>query len=266
MMKIDMIKLLLLFICLFLFGIENTYSMDRIQGPGDDSIFLQTNGSLYLVENYSIKKNQNILVMAERRMEKYRYVSEGRFKWDITSGKDIGISEDLFEYILENWKQENRLVECGLYKIKKKKGRYVLSSTKMPIGDTINSPDPENQEWRYGGISYRDSTFLRVEGDLVREPQNIWENSTVYSIYVRAVQRLYQHMFAENGYIKWNITRGREVKKSENIFVYITGEWRGDNERIRTGKYELRRDLIGGGLFAVPKDEPLPPNDWEKVQ
>ena len=207
-----------------------------------------------------------ILFSAERRMKKYKYVSERRFKWDIASGKDIGISEDLFKYILESWKQESRLIECGLYKIKKKKGRYVLSPTKMPIGDTINPPDPGNPEWRYGGISYRDSIFLRIEGDLLREFQDIWENSTAYSIYVRAVQRLYQHIFAENGYIKWNITRGREVKISENIFVYITDEWRKDNEKIKTGKYELRRDLIGGGLFAVPKDKPFGPNDWEKVQ
>lgn len=143
MMKIDMIKPILLFICLFLLGIENTYSMDKRQGAEVDSIFLETNGSLYLVENYRVKENLDILKMAERRMEKHKYVSEGRFKWDIT--------------------------------------------------------------------------------------------------------------------------RGREVKISENIFVYITGEWRKDNEKIKTGKYELRRDLIGGGLFAVPKDEPLAPNDWEKV-
>lgn len=240
--------------------------LTKIQGSEMDTTFLQVDGNLYLVEDFWIKKNMNILEMAEKRMEKCRYVSDGKFEWDISSGKDVGISEDLFEYILASWKQENRLIECGLYKIKKRKDRYVLSSTKMPIGDTINPPDPENLEWKYGGISYRDSIFLRIEGDLVREPQNIWENRMLYSVYVRAVERLYQHMFPVNGYIKWNVMRGREVKIFENIFVYITDEWRKDNEKIKTGKYELRRDLSSGGLFAVPKDEPFESRGWERIE
>lgn len=230
-----------------------------------DSTFLKTKSSLYVIDS-NMMEDSKILFEAQKRMEKYKRIQQGRFKWDTSFRKDIRISEDLFEYVLASWKQENRLVECGLYKIKRKKGKYVLSPTKMPMGDTINPPDPENLEWKYGGISYRDSIFLRIEGDLVREPQNIWENRIVYSIYVRAVERLYQHIFPVNGYIKWNVMRGREVKISENIFVYITDEWRKDNEKIKTGKYELRRDLSSGGLFAVPKDEPFESRGWERIE
>lgn len=228
-----------------------------------DSTFLKTKSSLYVMDS-NMMEDSKILFEAQKRMEKYKYVQQGRFKWDTSFRKDIRISKDLFEYVLASWKQENRLVDCGLYKIKRKKGKYVLSPAKMPIGDTITPPDVENVEWKYGGIAYKDSIFLRIEGDL-REPQNIWKSDTIYAIYVRAVERMYQHVFAENGYIRWNITQGREIKISENIFLYITEEWRRDNERIKTGKYELRRDLSSKGLFAIPKDAPEL-EYWEKME
>lgn len=260
-MKLNVMVCGMLFLGVILGGCNCRKKVARKMFSKDYSL-LEIKGDIYGIDVNAVK-NMQVANEAEKRMEAYKYVTGGRFKWDIANGKEIGISEDLFEYVLESWRRENRLVECGLYKIKKEKGRYILHPVKMSVGDTVNPPDAGNLEWRYGDISYKDSVFLFIEGDLLRQPQNIWD---YYDIYVRAVNRLYQHAFPKNGYIKWNVTRGREIKISENIFFYITNEWRMDNQKIKTGKYELRRDLIGGGLFAVPKDEPIAPNNWERIQ
>ena len=93
-------------------------------------------------------------------------------------------------------------------------------------------------------ISYADSTFLEIKGDLY-EPKVIWENE---AIYLRALHRMEQLLFLENERLCWNIKNGVEIKISENIFQYIVDAWQNQNKMVESGNFGI---VLEGGRYVV---------------
>lgn len=98
--------------------------------------------------------------------------------------------------------------------------------------------------------AYADSTYLMIEGNLW-EPENVWKNVDVF---VRAGNRLEQHLFVKDGFFTWNIEKGEDIKISENIFQYFLHIWQQSNEKLKTGNYEIRD--FKGRKIAVTKTKP----------
>ena len=71
-------------------------------------------------------------------MEKHLSIVNGRFKWDITSGKSINVSENLYDYIVQYWNHENSLLEDEDYMILRfKANKRCLVVPKTTQKDTI---------------------------------------------------------------------------------------------------------------------------------
>lgn len=82
-------------------------------------------------------------------------------------------------------------------------------------------------------ISYKDSVFLKIEGDLFY-PDVMWQNVDTW---VRAQARMVKHRRILNNQFVWNVENGAQVKISENIYDYITRWWGRQNEKLATGDY-----------------------------
>ena len=74
-------------------------------------------------------KNFNIAVYtaALKRMEHYTCVRDGQIHWSSRSGSEINMADDLYDYIIALYKEQNRLIKEGRYKIvKHEDGTYEL--------------------------------------------------------------------------------------------------------------------------------------------
>lgn len=227
-----------------------------------DSTYLEVHGNLYEFKGLD-QRDFMVLRQARQRISKYMYIDHGIIKWNISSGKEVNVAENLFRYITYAWAHDNNLIEIGLYKLQEENNGYSLKRAVMPQEDTINSPDIDNLDWKYDGISYKDSIFLRIEGDLEQDDEP-WNK--FYKTYSRAVDRMNQHMYIENGRIKCKIKRGIEIKISENIFLYLNKMYYIENEKLETGKYEIRRNKCSNCYFAIPMSQPLDTTIWEQIK
>lgn len=223
-----------------------------------DSMFLEISGVLYEMIG---EEDSDILYHARKRLEKTMHIKKGRITWEAESGKDVNIADNIYRYVTNKWKWDNKAVEIGLYKLKKDHDGYKLIESTMFQVDTLNPPDYGNKNWEYGGISYKDSIFLRLEGDLERLPID----REHYWIYSRASNRVNQHLYVENGRIKCNIHRGIEIKISENVFFYLSKVCDMENEKLESGKFEIRRYKPTGFYFAIRKDKPFESEYWERI-
>lgn len=92
---------------------------------------------------------------------------------------------------------------------------------------------------------YRDSVFLKIEGDL-QDPEVIWGSKDTY---LRSLDRMERYLWIENNRLKWNVTKGKDIKISDNIYAYIVDAWKLQNARLDSGRYKLK------GKIAVPNGE-----------
>lgn len=83
--------------------------------------------------------------------------------------------------------------------------------------------------------SYKDSVFIKIEGDLYN-PKIIWENKKNY---LQAYNRFIQHLSIKENRFVWDIQNGSQIKISDNIFTYIVEGWESQNKKLATGKYEI---------------------------
>jgi lipoprotein len=96
-------------------------------------------------------------------------------------------------------------------------------------------------------ISYRDSVFLEIEGNL-NYPDTIWRAKDTW---IKALERLERHLKVENNLLTWNVKEGHQINMGENVFHFIIEMWERDNAKVRTGRYKLKH--VGGNRYvAVP--------------
>lgn len=141
---------------------------------------------------------------------------------------------------------------CYQYVLKKIHGTLFLGILLILPSSVYCQQDKNDNILKFP--SYADSTFLVIEGNLL-EPEVVWSNIAAF---VRAGDRLEQHLFVENGFFKWNVDKGADIKISENIFQHFLYIWKEANKKLKTGNYEIRN--IGGRKFAVPKNVPKAPS------
>lgn len=103
---------------------------------------------------------------------------------------------------------------------------------------------------------YQDSAFLNIEGGRL---ENLFIEAKVdRSVYYRALQRMNRGLSIQNDTFCWNIENGAEVKISENIYDYITLQWRLDNEKLKSDTiYEIRISAEDSIYFVAPKNADL---------
>lgn len=202
---------------------------------GSDSVYLEIKGDLYGI----MWNDDEILAKAAERMGKHLSIENNRFKWDIKSGKDVRVSENIFEYITEYWKRNNEKLQTGEYEIfQYKDGSYFVRPIKYPLSNP-------------------DSVFLEIKGDL-RNPRIIWGEKDTY---LKAQERMEKHLSIENNRFKWDVENGKEVRVSENIFEYLISIWKDNNEKLQTGKYEIWQHE--NGRYFV---RPLKPEEKNSIK
>lgn len=91
---------------------------------------------------------------------------------------------------------------------------------------------------------YADSVYLGFQGELL-DPLVIWGNMDVYS---PAYERMRKHLRFKDNQLQWDMQNGEEMKISENIFNYITMMWKDDNEKLKSGKYDLK---LGSTYYEI---------------
>lgn len=94
--------------------------------------------------------------------------------------------------------------------------------------------------------SFKDSTFLKIEGDLY-DPQVIWAN---VDIYLAAFDRMKRYLKIEKDVLKWDIEKGAEINISENIYDYIVDGWKCHNKQLASKNYQL---IGNNNSYAVIK-------------
>lgn len=83
--------------------------------------------------------------------------------------------------------------------------------------------------------SYKDSVFIKIEGDLYN-PEIIWANKKNY---LQAYNRFIQHLSIKDNRFVWDLQNGSQIKISDNIFTYIVGGWENQNKKLATGKFQI---------------------------
>lgn len=94
--------------------------------------------------------------------------------------------------------------------------------------------------------SFKDSTFLKIEGDLY-DPQVIWAD---VDIYLAAFDRMKRYLKIEKDVLKWDIEKGAEINISENIYDYIVNGWKCQNKQLASKNYQL---IVNNSSYAVIK-------------
>lgn len=94
---------------------------------GSDSVYLEIKGDLYGI----MWNDDEILAKAAERMGKHLSIENNRFKWDVENGKEVRVSENIFEYLISIWKDNNEKLQIGKYEIWQHEiGRYFVRPLK----------------------------------------------------------------------------------------------------------------------------------------
>ena len=78
-----------------------------------DQEYLLIDGDLNHPKTLSDINNANIYVQARSRFEKMIFLIDGNMQWDIQSGSEIDISENIFEYIILNYENIKEQITIG---------------------------------------------------------------------------------------------------------------------------------------------------------
>lgn len=188
-----------------------------------DSTFLEIEGDLILPER--IVSNWDTWTRVLKRLERHSWREDSLLMWNVKMGSQINVGENVFNYIIGKWEREN---------VKLRNRLLVHRGDEMRdnLGDLI---------------SYRDSVFLEIEGNL-NHPDTIWRAKDTW---IKALERLERHLKVENNLLTWNVKEGRQINMGENVFHFIIEMWERDNARVRTGRYKLKH--VGENRYvAVP--------------
>ena len=74
-----------------------------------DSSFLEIQGDLN--DPHVIWGNVKTYLPAFERMKRYLYVENNRLRWDVVSGAELNISENIYDYVVRCWEGMNRQLE-----------------------------------------------------------------------------------------------------------------------------------------------------------
>lgn len=85
---------------------ERLFSLEKFYA---DSSFLEIQGDLN--DPHVIWGNVKTYLPAFERMKRYLYVKDNRLRWDVVSGAELNISENIYDYVVERWEGMNRQLE-----------------------------------------------------------------------------------------------------------------------------------------------------------
>lgn len=105
--------------------------------------------------------------------------------------------------------------------------------------------------------TYKDSAFLAIDGDLYN-PELIWGE---VHIYLPAFNRLFRHSRIENNQIVLDVTSGKQVRISENIFEYVRESFELQNKTARETKRKIKRLNSGYAWENQTKSKSLSKTD-----
>ena len=108
--------------------------------------------------------------------------------------------------------------------------------------------------------TYKDSAFLAIDGDLYN-PELIWGE---VHIYLPAFNRLFRHSRIENNQIVLDVTSGKQVRISENIFEYVRESFELQNKTARETKRKIKRLNSGYAWENQTKSKSLSKTDSGK--
>lgn len=118
-----------------------------------DSIFLDLRGDLRDPE--VLGRDWEVYIRAYRRVQQHmRFQIEGqaiRFVWDVKSGSELKVSEQIFNHIVRLWEKYNRRLATGRYDILLELGIFIVQPKKNP-------------QLYPRGREYQDSTFFIING------------------------------------------------------------------------------------------------------
>lgn len=95
---------------------------------------------------------------------------------------------------------------------------------------------------------YANSAFIEIKGNLNEHPEYIWQN---HDLFIRAGDRLERHLYVRKGRFVWNISRGRDIKVSQNLYEWFVYGWVYDNRMLATGRFKIKTEFGRKGI--VPK-------------
>lgn len=120
-MKTKLCKFSLIIMCLyslFFWGCEQNISIDQetfCNNTYQDSIFLKIEGNLY--DPTVIWGNVDTYLAAFHRMTRHLKLKDNCLEWDFKTASDIGVSENIYIYVTDTWKQENLLLATQKYEL-----------------------------------------------------------------------------------------------------------------------------------------------------
>ena len=108
----------------------------------------------------------------------------------------------------------------------------------------------------------KDSVFLDIKGNLLEEPSLLWKNKDVYD---KALERMEKHLSIVNGRFKWDITSGKSINVSENLYDYIVQYWNHENSLLEDEDYMILRFKANKRCLVVPKTTQKDTIKWERI-
>ena len=216
-----------------------------------DSIFLDLRGDLRDPE--VLGRDWEVYIRAYRRVRQHmRFQIEGqaiRFVWDVKSGSELKVSEQIFNHIVRLWEKYNRRLATGRYDILLELGIFIVQPKKNP------------QLYPVGG-KYQDSTFLFINGNL-NIPTVAAANAYTF---VKAQERVERYLYIRNNRYEWKDISAPELRISDNIFDYIVDMRERENDRLATGKYVIRRLRLNGRYYTLRKDYYCSNEEWYPLE
>lgn len=197
-----------------------------------DSVYLTCEGELYKPE--VIWSNQKVYIPAYNRMKRHLKFTGNRLVWDFKNATELKISQNIYDYVVFWWENCNQQLKTGKYELKILEDNFFSVLPIKSVAEKISYTD-----------IYRDSVYLTCEGDLYK-PEVIWKNMKVYS---PAYERMRRHLKIESNRLTWDFTNAAELKISQNIYDYVTFMWNQDNEKLATGKYQIK--MLENNYFSV---------------
>ena len=80
-----------------------------------DSAYLEIEGNLYDPE--IIWGNVDVYLSAFERMQSHLKFKDNHLYWDFERASDIKVSENIYNYVIDNWKSKNEMINAGTHKL-----------------------------------------------------------------------------------------------------------------------------------------------------
>lgn len=142
---------------------ERLFSLEKFYA---DSSFLEIQGDLN--DPHVIWGNVKTYLPAFERMKRYLYVENNRLCWDVVSGAELNISENIYDYVVSCWEGMNQQLEEGEGELELYKGYYRISYENVDNsqGEEVISRSDGDPVVVYGHHSYNMSVLFEITWDV----------------------------------------------------------------------------------------------------